>query len=57
MTDKKNFREKDNDKQRGKKRYRERLVETQEAEREIKQYDWREPINQEQENTLINDRT
>lgn len=52
----KSFREKEADKQKGKRRYRERLVEAEEAEREIKEFDWREPINEEQEHNLINDR-
>lgn len=51
------FRERENDNTRGKKRYRERLAEEAEAEKEIKQFDWREPITEEQEHNFINDRT
>ena len=41
----KNYKEQDNDKNRGKKRYRKRIVEEQEAEQEIKEYDRQEPID------------
>lgn len=40
----KTHRERDNDQHKGKKRYRERLVEEKEAEQEIKEYDRQEPI-------------
>lgn len=40
MTSKdKTFREKENEKERGKKRYRERLIEEAEAEQQIREYD------------------
>ncbi len=52
----KTFRDKEHDKQKGKKRYRERLVETEEAEKEIKEFDWQEPITQLKEEHPTNER-
>lgn len=40
----KNYKEQEQDKTRGKKKYRERLAQEREAEQEIKEYDRGEPI-------------
>lgn len=55
MTSKdKTFREKENEKERGKKRYRERLIEEAEAEKEIKEFDFQESEHYQTEEHPIN---
>lgn len=51
MTGQKSYKEKENEKIRGKKRYLERVIEEHEAEQEIKEYDRNEPI-EDRENDL-----
>ena len=43
----KNYREQEHEKERGKKRFRERLAQEREADQEIKEYDRGEPIERE----------
>ncbi len=50
----KSFREKENEKSRGKRRYRERLIQEDEAEKEIKEFDFQESEHYQTEEHPIN---
>lgn len=50
----KTFREKENEKERGKKRYRERLIEEEEAEQQIREYDRSDSIPLKEEHPYNN---